>query len=157
MSPKQTKAPVVEDGVNDAETIKHGDQSPRFRKLTPDEQFKILMEPASDVPAHALDDAPPNSKVIVVLNREANQENGLPRRLAVMATPDGPVNLGGADPAARLPIGTKIYRTPENHFQLTLPDEYATERPLIGGRAADLIHLANQLVAGEVVLTPEAE
>jgi hypothetical protein len=156
MSPKSSRAPIPEDGVDATETVRLTDQSPRFKKLTPDEEMAILMEPESGIPPHALDGASPNSKLRVIRNGNATQENALPKRLVVLCTPeDGALLLPHPDQAYGLPIGTTCYRTPAGHYQLKLPPEYPWPKPIIGGRAADIIDFALKIVRGEV--TPEPE
>jgi hypothetical protein len=67
-----------------------------------------------------------------------------------MATPEGAIRLPPGDEAHGLPVDTRIYKTPKGYFQLTLPEGYETPAPLIGLRAADVIHDGVRLIRNEV-------
>lgn len=136
--------PAVDPNSDDAEdTTALGDQSPRFKKLTDDDKLALLVGPEqwlADLPDHALDGAPKNSKIVVV--KRANE----PGRLAVLATPDGPVPLPEGDPAHKLPEGSRVYVGPEGQYIARLPMEYKYATPAVGGRAAEVIALAVKAV-----------
>lgn len=130
-----------------ADTGRIGNQSPTFRKLSDTEQLDALLGAPSPevaaVPDHALDAAPENSKIIVVTPHSGKG------RLAVLATPDGPVALPAGDPAHRLPVGSKIYKM-GGYFEAILPEEYESATPKRGfyTRAAEVLAHINQHIAG---------
>lgn len=59
--------------------------------------------PADPLPRHALDDAPVNSKIIVLKKPDS----------AILATPEKTARLPDGDPAHRLPEGVKIFKRSE--------------------------------------------
>lgn len=146
MPPKANPATAVV--ADDADTQPLGDRSPKFRKLSDDEKLNALLAEASPtmaaLPDHALDLAAENSKVILVPRIE------VAGRMAVLATPDGPVELPKGDPAHLLPIGSKVYKTPHGYFAAVLPEEYAQYTPAPGQfvRAAELFAHINNGIAG---------
>ena len=144
-------APIAE-GADDRgeETQALSDQAPTFRRLKPDEELGLLLQERPKVPNHALDAAPENSKIIVCPNPEYRPDKEGPTRFAVMATPEGAIRLPPGDEAHGLPVDTRIYKTPKGYFQLTLPEGYETPAPLIGLRAADVIHDGVRLIRNEV-------
>lgn len=130
----------------DNDTQPLGDHSPRFRKLTADEELSLLTSAVTPTLAdHALDGAAENSKIVVV-----RRNDGIAGRLAVLATPDGPMPLPEGDAAHLLPEGTKIYKTDKGYFAAILPPEYAEAMPAVGtcARAADVIAAINSNITG---------
>lgn len=72
------------------------------------DELDAVAPPTAPQPLHALDTAPPNSKVVVVLLDST--------RKAVLATPDGVEPLSPDDPASKLPEGAVIQKVAEGKF-----------------------------------------
>lgn len=72
-------------------------------------------EPPSIPPntLHALDHAPKNSKIVVILNQETHKPE------AMLATPDGVTRLPDFDPAHKLPEGARIQKIGDGRFVAT--------------------------------------
>jgi hypothetical protein len=124
------------------DTGRIGDQTPIFKKLSPDEELGLLLSQPSGLPDHALDTAPVNSKIVVTTRPEG------PGRIAVMATPDGARLLPEGDAAHRLPIGTKVFKLDDGRFCVKLPagfEAYA-QTVFTCGQAAEAIAAANTAI-----------
>lgn len=94
----------------------------------------------SPVTAHALDLASVNSKIVVVKSGDA----ALPKRLAVLMTPNGEQSLGPDDPAHKLAEGARIVKKAEGQF-IAMQLSPADDRPnLETTTASDAIARFNQ-------------
>lgn len=70
----------------------------------------VVVSPPQPAPRHALDDAPINSKIVVV------KLHGNTGNAAVLATPDGAHQLPEGDPAHLLPDGARIRKVADDVF-----------------------------------------
>lgn len=93
------------------------DQSPRFAPPTKEEQEAAFFGEI-EKGAHPLDEAPINSKIVVVKNEKSNT------RYAVLATPESQLPLPEGDVAHRLPVASKIYKVADAKFQAVIPAPY---------------------------------
>jgi hypothetical protein len=98
-----------------SETRRTGDQSPIFKPADPAKALDFLFGEEPDE-KHALDDAPVNSKIVVI------RMNG--KRIAVLAMPHGEPALPDDDIAARFPEGTKVYKVADGDYRSNMPDPY---------------------------------
>lgn len=100
----------------------------RYEKRKADQAAPADVRP---IPLHALDNAPVNSKVVVV-----SQED---KPMAVISSPVGVHVLPTSDPANRLPVGARIFKKADDRYEAEQLNPAEDHPLLVGTTASEVI------------------